>query len=207
MDIAVWGHPASEFPEGKDSVADIRTWLGKLREAGIGKYIPFVTSGGQAIFESVALGPPQRDLLGPIIEVAGETGMEVHPIVGLGGVTPGFSEDEGYYVPLERPGKELPDWSRKWTDPAWYENVELICQVSEELLDNYACGGLHMDAVRYPNSSVLNEHPCVRQMSGRAGSMVRQGGPRRRGPGESGRGLCGGEDAGRTCGRGRLGAV
>ena len=43
MRLAVWGHPASEFPEGKDGADDIRAWLGKLRdafsEAGLTDYL------------------------------------------------------------------------------------------------------------------------------------------------------------------------
>ncbi len=163
MQLAVWGHPAREFPEGSDSIAHITTWLGRLRDAGVGKYIPFVTSRGNPVLEIEALGPPQRDLLDPLMQVGREIGMEVHPIVGLGGVTPGFSDDEGYYVPLLKAGEELPSWSGRWADPAWEENVEFICRISEQMLDNYDCDGLHMDAVRYPNTAVLDDHPCVCQ--------------------------------------------
>ncbi len=160
MQLAVWAHPAREFPEGKDSVDDVKAWLDKLREAGVTRYIPFVTSGSP-VFESAVLGPPQRDLLATLMQVARKIGMEVHPIVGLGGVSPGFGEDEGYYVPLAKAGEELPSWSGRWVDPAWEENVEVICNISEQMLDNYGCDGLHMDAVRYPNTAVLDDHPCV----------------------------------------------
>ena len=161
MELAVWGHPARELPAGEDSAADFETWFGKLRDAGVSIYIPFVTSGGRAVFVSELLGEPERDLLGPIIAVAHSLGIEVHPIVGLGGVTPGFSDTAGFYVPLAKPGEDLPSWSARWLDPAWEENVAAVCTLSRQLLDDYDCDGLHMDAVRYPNSMVLNDHPCV----------------------------------------------
>ena len=161
MELAVWGHPTREFPEGKDNVADMETWLGKLRDAGVSIYIPFVTSGGKPIFASKQLGEPERDLLGPIVETAHRLGIEVHPTVGLGGVTPGFSDTAGFYVPLAGPGEDLPSWSARWVDPAWEENVAAVCALSRQLLDDYDCDGLHMDAVRYANSMVLDEHPCV----------------------------------------------
>ncbi len=161
MELAVWGHPATELPAGKDSAADIETWLGKLRDAGVSIYIPFVTGGARPVFGGELLGEAERDLFGPVIEVAHSLGIEVHPIIGLGRVTPGFSETEGFYVPLASPGEDLPSWSARWVDPAWEENVATICAVSRQLLDDYDCDGLHMDAVRYANSVVLNEHPCV----------------------------------------------
>jgi len=161
MQLAVWAHPATEFREGTDSVEDVKTWLDKLREAGITKYLPFVMGGRDPVFESDMLGPPQRDLLGILMQVAREIGIEVHPIVGLGEVSPGFSEDEGYYVPLAKAGAELPSWSARWVDPAWDENVEFISKITEQMLDDYECDGVHMDAVRYPNTVVLDDHPCV----------------------------------------------
>lgn len=161
MILGVWAHPTREFPEGQDSVTDVRAWLGKLRDAGISVYLPFVSSSSGHVFDSPVLGKPQRDLLGPIVEQAAELDMEVHPIVGLGGVTPGFSDSQGFYVPMQREDEEMPSWSAHWVDPAWDENVEHIVDIGTGILEDYDCDGLHMDAVRYPNSAALNDHPCV----------------------------------------------
>lgn len=163
MRLAVWGHPASEFPEGKDGADDIRAWLGKLRDAGVEMYIPFVISGGTPVFESSLLGPPSRELLGPVMDIADGLDMEVHPIVGHGGVCPSFEPGEGVCVLAAKPGEEMPSWAGKWTSPAFEENNEFITGIAEEMLVDYGCHGIHMDAARFPNSAALNEHPPIEE--------------------------------------------
>lgn len=156
MKIAVWGHPSREFPPGADSPADIATGLGRLREAGITMYFPFVISGGKALFETTA-GETERDLLGPILTAAGELGMQVHPIIGLGGVA-GAGEAH-YRPPVEN--IEVPSWAQNWPCPSWGENHERGMLAADEILRHYAPAGLHLDYVRYPNSSLINDYPCA----------------------------------------------
>ncbi len=160
MDLAVWGHPAREFPEGHDSYEDMLGWMSKLRDAGITIYMPFVMSGAKAFFDIRSWGNTERDLLGPLMDVAEEVGIEIHPVVGLGKVTPTFEEGQGVYVPAQIEGQEpLAGWTG-WACPAWEENVRFLHALCEDLIDTYDCDGVHMDAVRYPNSAVLNSYPC-----------------------------------------------
>lgn len=161
VNIAVWGHPYSELEAGKESAADARAWLGRLREAGVTVYIPFVISGGRHYFESSVLGPPERDLLGPVLEAGQSLGMEVHPIVGLG--TVGVrGKDGGVYEPVDvyGRGEEIPEWAKDWPCAVWEENRTLTEEVAEDLMATYRPDGLHMDYIRYPNSIVLDAYPC-----------------------------------------------
>jgi uncharacterized lipoprotein YddW (UPF0748 family) len=160
MDIAAWGHPYSEYPAGKDTLEDFRAGLARLREAGIDLYLPFVMTHGKHYFECETLGPPERDLLGPLVEAAAEVGLEVHPITGLGAVAVATEGVEGLYDP--GPDREsLPSWARDWPCAAWPENREKTCRAAEEMLSAYRPDGLHLDYLRYPNSLVLNGHPCA----------------------------------------------
>lgn len=156
MKIAVWGHPSREFPAGADSQDEVSAGLGRLREAGITMYFPFVISGGKALFQTKA-GETERDLLRPILAAAAELGMQVHPIVGLGGVR-GAGEAR-YRIPGEQ--SDVPSWAEKWPCPSWGENHEAGAMAVEELLQGYHPPGIHLDYVRYPNSSLINAHPCA----------------------------------------------
>lgn len=157
MKIAVWGHPASEFEPGADSPAQVKDWLGRLREAGVSMYFPFVLSGGKTYFESDALGPPERDLLAPVMRAAGELDLEVHPILGLGGLVGAGAHT--YQNPYEK--TEVPDWAKNWPCPSWGENHEVTVRAADELIGNYNPPGIHLDYARYPNSSVLVKAPCA----------------------------------------------
>lgn len=161
LTVAVWGHPYSELEAGKESTADARAWLGRLIEADITAYIPFVISGGKHYFESSVLGPPERDLLGPVLEAGRSLGMEVHPIVGLGSVGV-RGKGGGVYEPVDvyGSGEEMPEWAKGWPCAAWEENRKLTEDVAQDLITTYRPDGLHMDYVRYPNTAVLDAHPC-----------------------------------------------
>ncbi len=156
MKIAVWGHPHSEFPEGHDSAADIRARLGALREAGISAYIPFVLSGGKTYFASESLGPPERDLLAPVMQAARELEMQVHPILGLGAVG---VVDTHLYIPSAET-VDVPEWAGKWPCASWGENHEITVRAAQEIIEAYAPAGIHLDYVRYPNMSFLKDNPC-----------------------------------------------
>ena len=157
MKMAAWGHPASEFAAGSDSPSEIAAGLGRLREAGVTMYFPFVISGGRAYFESAVPDATERDLLGPILEAAGELGMDVHPIIGLGGVA--GAGEATYRIPGEK--TEVPSWATTWPCPSWGVNHEAGMMAAEEILKSYGPPGIHLDYVRYPNSSLIDEHPCA----------------------------------------------
>jgi len=157
MDFAAWGHPASEFPAGQDSLDDIVRAFERLKDCGLDVYHAFVMSGGKHYFESETLGAPERDLLGPCVEAGAQVGLEVHPIIGLGAVS--ASTGEGLYDP--GPSEEpLPPWALNWPCAAWTENRSRTCAVAREMMETYRPDGLHLDYLRYPNSMVLNTHPC-----------------------------------------------
>lgn len=159
MDFAAWGHPYREFPAGQDSPEHFRTAFGRLRDCGLDLYLPFIMTHGQHYFECETLGPPERDLLAPCLEAATAVGLEVHPIVGLGavGVIP---EGSDYLYDPGAPGEDLPSWARQWPCAAWPQNRELTCRIAAEMMHAYSPDGLHMDYMRYANSTVLNTHPC-----------------------------------------------
>jgi len=159
MDFAAWGHPYREFPVGQDALDDFRAAFGRLRDSGIDIYLPFIMSGGKHYFECATLGAPERDLLGPCLQAAGEVGIEIHPIVGLGAV--GIIPDgEKYRYDPGPAGEDLPSWARQWPCAAWPENREITCRLASEVMRDYSPDGLHMDYMRYANTLVLNTHPC-----------------------------------------------
>jgi len=157
MKMAVWAHPTSDFREGADTLRHVRERLGALRAAGISAYIPFVLSHGKACFESETLGRPERDLLAPVMEAARELEMEVHPIVGFGalGVAGGR-----VYSPGED-AEDVPEWAASWACASWGENHEIVVRVATDLVEDYSPDGIHLDYARYPNASVLSQHPCA----------------------------------------------
>lgn len=157
MDFAAWGHPYREFPEGQDGPDDFLRRFELLRNCGLDIYLPFVMTHGKHYFESASLGSPERDLLGPCIEAAAKVGIEIHPIVGLGAVA--AAAGGNLYEP-GHPDEDLPSWARGWACPAWPENARITQTVATELMEGYGPDGLHMDYMRYPNSIVLNTHPC-----------------------------------------------
>lgn len=159
MDFAVWGHPYTEFPAGQDNPADFLRQFERMKVAGIGIYIPFVMTHGQHYFESKVLGPPSRDLLAPCLEAADKVGIEVHPIVGLGACGVASAAAGRLYDPGPD-AAELPSWARDWPCAVWPENRRATCEVAADLLQTYKPDGLALDYLRYPNSAVLNDHPC-----------------------------------------------
>mgnify|MGYP005837395291 CR=1 FL=1 len=162
MEIAAWGHPYSEFPEGKDSPADYVAAFERMKVAGIDIYIPFVMSHGQHYFESELLGAPSRDLLGACMEAGDKVGLEVHPITGLGAVSAvvaGDGEAAGRYDPGPDCA-ELPSWAQNWPCAAWSENRRLTVEVAAGMVRDYKPDGLALDYLRYPNTAVLDGHPC-----------------------------------------------
>lgn len=159
MDFAAWGHPHSEFPVGQDGRDDFLRAFERLKQAGLDIYLPFVMSGGRHHFASETLGAPERDLLGPCVEAGNEFSIEIHPIVGLGAVAAAAGGGQYLYDPGPSE-QELPSWARNWACAAWPENREITCAVAAEIMRGYRPDGLHMDYLRYPNSVVLNEHPC-----------------------------------------------
>ncbi len=162
MRIAVWAHPYSEFPVGRDTAANIRDFFARLAEVGVESYFPFVLTHGKWYFRSEALGAPERDLLGLCLEAGREAGVQVHPILGLGAVGARSSEGPaGLYDPGAS-GDDVPSWARNWPCPAWEENLEFIWRVLDGLLRDYAPDGIHLDYMRYPNAEAfLDAHPCV----------------------------------------------
>ncbi len=162
MEIAAWGHPYREFPEGADGPREFAAAFERMRAAGIGIYIPFVMSHGQHYFESELLGPPSRDLLAACMEAGNEVGLEVHPITGLGAVS-AVAAAEGEGDGMYDPGPEcadLPGWARNWPCAAWTENRKTITQVARDMIRDYEPDGLALDYLRYPNTAVLDTHPC-----------------------------------------------
>ncbi|NPV48443.1 MAG: hypothetical protein HPY69_16005, partial [Armatimonadetes bacterium] len=158
MEIAAWGHPYSEFPEGADGPREFAAAFERMRAAGIGIYIPFVMSHGQHYFESELLGPPSRDLLAACMEAGREVGLEVHPITGLGAVS-AVAAAEGEGDGMYDPGPEcadLPGWARNWPCAAWTENRQTITQVARDMIRDYEPDGLALDYLRYPNTAVLD---------------------------------------------------
>ncbi len=157
MDFAAWGHPYSEFPAGQDTPDDFRRAFARMKDCGLDIYLPFVMTHGQHYFDSATLGAPERDLLGPCVEAGAEVGLEVHPIIGLGAVS--AVAEGGLYDP--GPSDEpLPSWALSWPCAAWPANREATRAVAREMMAGYSPDGLHMDYLRYPNSAVLNAHPC-----------------------------------------------
>ncbi len=154
--IAAWGHPYDEFPEGKDDARSIAQRLGELHQAGIDLYFPFVVVSGKSYFASETLGPPERELLGPLMEAADEVGVEVHPVLGLGG--PVGTGRGLYQPPLEH--SDVPEWAMAWPCASWGENHERDVLVANEIIEGYRPPGIHLDYVRYPNAEVLARNPC-----------------------------------------------
>jgi len=55
---------------------------------------------------------------------------------------------------------DIPSWAQNWACPSWGENHEIVVRVAGDLIDNYSPDGIHLDYVRYPNSSLLSKRPC-----------------------------------------------
>ena len=155
MALAVWGHPYSEYPVGQDSLDDFRRGFEQLAQSHVSTYYAFVLTHGKSYFRSRVLGEAERDLLRPAIQAGTEFDIEVHPIIGLGAVG---VRGGGMYDPGDV--EDLPSWAGGWPCPSWAENRQLTVRVAQEMLDDYEPAGLHMDYVRYPNSAVLDTHPC-----------------------------------------------
>ncbi|MGM0493071.1 MAG: hypothetical protein ACQER1_09000 [Armatimonadota bacterium] len=156
MKIGVWGHPCDEFPEGHDSVDEMARRLETLREGGVSQYFACVAIAGRHYFASEVLGEPERDLLAPLIEAGRRCGVEIRPVLGLGGR---LGVGRGLYQPpLDH--SDAPEWALDWPCAAWGENHERSVLVADELL-GHAPGGLHIDYARFPNAEVLRENPCA----------------------------------------------
>lgn len=165
MEIAVWGHPYLEFPNGKDDQETINQKFEKISDAGITIYFAFTSVGGRLYFSSRMLPKAERDILSKLIKAGKNAGVEIHPIIGFGDVSPwyGLFPKRVYKIKSER---ELPDWAkrntfRNWLCPSWKENRELTIKIAKDILENYEVNGIHLDYIRYPNAGVLVPYPCV----------------------------------------------
>ncbi len=156
MRIGVWGHPCDEFPEGRDSIDDISRRLETLRSSGVSLYFAYLATAGRHFFESETLGAPERDLLTPLVAAGERAGVQVQPILGLGGE---IGIGHGLYQPpLEY--RDVPEWALSWPCAAWGENHERSVLVANELL-SHGPAGLHLDYSRFPDSEVIRENPCA----------------------------------------------
>ncbi|MGC9320047.1 MAG: hypothetical protein ACP5KN_18595 [Armatimonadota bacterium] len=157
MRIAVWSHPYREFPEGADSPPVIADRLAELQDAGAELSFPFVAVRDGVYFESESLGAPDRELLGPYMEAARAVGMQVHPVMGLGGAV---GVGRGLYEP-PLDFQDVPEWAMDWPCASWGENHERTLLLANELIEGYRPDGLHLDYCRYPNADVLMDNPCA----------------------------------------------
>jgi len=155
--IGVWGRPCDEFPEGQDGVDEMLRRLEELRSAGISRYFAYLAVAGRHYFESETLGPPARDLLGPLMTAGERAGVEIQPVFGLGGEI-GVGRHL-YKPPLDF--SDVPEWALSWACAAWGENHERSVLVADELLEHYAPTGLHLDYSRFPDARVLRGNPCA----------------------------------------------
>ncbi|MFW6438073.1 MAG: hypothetical protein ACOCZ7_03570 [Armatimonadota bacterium] len=156
MTIGVWGRPCEEFPAGEDSVDAMARRLEILHASGVSRYFAYVAVAGRHYFESETLGPPERDLFTPLMEAAERTGVDVQPILGLGG---DVGIGHGLYQPsLE--SRDVPEWTLSWPCAAWGENHERSVLVANELLQHGA-EGIHLDYSRFPDSEVIRNNPCA----------------------------------------------
>jgi uncharacterized lipoprotein YddW (UPF0748 family) len=161
MRLAAWGHPYSEFPKGKDGPDDFMRAFERWSSCGIERYIPFVSSQGTAYYDSSRL-KVDRDLLASIVKAAKAFGVEVHPILGLGPMGAG-AEARRYTLDTARHGlkpEDIPSWARDWTCPSWEENRSDAEAEAREVAGNYEIQGIHLDHVRYPNTSQIDKYPC-----------------------------------------------
>ncbi len=157
MRLAVWGHPYLEYPQGEDSADAMAQRLGALRAAGIDLLFPFVAVEGEHYFHSESLGEPDRDLLEPLMAAAREVGMQVHPIVGIGG--PLSAGAHRYQPPLD--ASAIPEYALSWACASWGENHERSILLANEMIERYHPDGIHLDYSRYPNAEVLAQNPCA----------------------------------------------
>ncbi|KYH42071.1 MAG: hypothetical protein AYL32_000680 [Candidatus Bathyarchaeota archaeon B26-2] len=166
MKIAVWGHPYIEFPEGKDSQKEVNSAFSRMAEVGITMYFAFVAVGERLLFKSTLIPKSGKDMLSKLVEAGKTAGVEVHPIIGFGDVSPlyGLFPERVYKVKFKG---EPPEWAERavfknWLCPSWRENRELTVKVVEELLENYDVDGIHLDYIRYPNARPVSaQYPCV----------------------------------------------
>ncbi len=129
----------------------------ELRKAGIDTYFACMVSAGEHYFQSRTLGPPARDLLGPLMEIGEATGVDIHPVVGLAG--PVGAGERYYEPPLEL--EDVPEWALTWPCPSWGANHERAVLIAGELIEVYDSPGLQLDYSRYPDADLLTRNPCA----------------------------------------------
>ena len=152
MKLAVWGHPEINFVENG---MDITETLKNFERAGISIYYPFVWLHGKTCYKSeVVAEQTKEDLLQQIIDEAKKYGIEVHPvIVSFGNTGQEVTKYQGHKAPEKLNEKD-------WICPTGKENRNYVLKVLKELVNNYDIDGIHLDYVRYPNSSISLEYPC-----------------------------------------------
>jgi hypothetical protein len=123
----------------------------------VSDYFAYVAVAGGHYFDSDVLGPPERDLLTPLVEAGRRADLRIHPILGLGG---DIGVGQGLYKPVLERG-DVPEWGLSWPCAAWGENHERSVLVANELLDGTGATGLHLDYSRFPDAKVMRENPCA----------------------------------------------
>jgi len=158
--LAVWGHPYIEFPEGRDDQDTINAAFSRMSDAGISIYFAFIATEKKILWASKIVPKPSIDMLSRLVKAGKASGVEVHPIIGFGSISPFFRlfPERTYKARSE---VDLPQWAEGWVCPSWKENRDLTIKVGEELLEGYEVGGLHMDYMRYPNAGILAQNPCL----------------------------------------------
>jgi uncharacterized lipoprotein YddW (UPF0748 family) len=160
MKLAVWGHPYIEFSEGRDDQNIINAAFSRMSDAGISIYFAFITTEKKLLWTSKVIPKPSIDMLSKLIKAGKASGVEVHPIIGFGSISPffGLFPERTYKTKTEI---NLPQWAKGWICPSWKENRDLTIKVAEEILENYEVDGLHMDYMRYPNAGISSQNPCL----------------------------------------------
>lgn len=142
----------------------LTTVLNNLQEAGCNAVIFQVRPSADALYES-DLEPwsewltgkrgrapqPYWDPMQFMIEEAHKRGMEFHAWLNPYRVTISSKE----VLPADHPSKKYPERFFRHNgqvlfDPAYQENIDFICDVIADILENYDVDGIHFDDYFYP---------------------------------------------------------
>jgi uncharacterized lipoprotein YddW (UPF0748 family) len=160
--LALWGHPRHDF-SSSHLEDQIKAFFERIAGAGISLYLPFLAEDGRGVYRSDLI-TCENDYLTPILNIARDYRIQVHPLFGFGHISTAAPQ-RTYQAPVPKGLDRIYSVGRSLC-ASWKENRESLVKLIAEILDRYPVDGIQLDYFRYPNMDCESKYPCECQACG-----------------------------------------
>lgn len=167
LQLAVWSLPQTDFQkpgDAPDAPIDMdiaRRRFDQMADAGVDLLLPYLTpEDGYFYYDAHIDNVKAVDRLTPIIELARERNIEVHPWVFPAAWTDRYPErrpgEDGAYI-SGKPGGHKADGV---FCSSWAPITDVARVIGNDMMDHHDVHGIHLDVVRYREVLFCRDWPC-----------------------------------------------